>query len=410
MSSAQAPGSHHALEKSRYISSASALRDWQFTTSCLLDECAAYARLASYASTMAIVVPGSNNWARLTSLEMQLRATQLLQRLINGRARLDEQSRSALLPALLGLFRTECINSNVAAAAQHGRVIRLLFEKGHFTIQLLIQALCMDVDLAAKKIHRTFFDVDDWVVKVTSPTLTAIENILPSLKVIPLTLHPSIMLPLLHELWQMEHFIAVSSYVEAFPSQYWPERSAGDMAFIYLAIHAFIDCGRLINLYMDLKSGQDYDFLSQAQRRLQAALTIGLLYGSRRVGHECAIGGVDVRDASDGLMRELRYSLELMWEEPTTDVELEPTLRAEAIIWLLYQGSVFEQRKVESELYPDLWFIPRLRQWALKHGVMSWTRMRALATHFMYTPIISPDGSSWFDGLLAGPKVVSFET
>jgi hypothetical protein len=404
MSSTIKPGKSVALEQSRYISSPSAIRDWQHMTSSLENECAALAWLAGCASTMAIVVPGARNWARVASLEMQLRATQLLQETIEANTQTLNESVSITLPVLYGLFRTECINQNVKAAAFHAKILRCLFEQGHFTLQILIQSLSHDIDLAAKTTKRTFFDVDSWCVSALSPTLISIESNLPLFRREPPEFHPSIILPRLRPLWAARHFFAVVADKTPFPAQRWGERSTGDLAFIYMTIRTFLENGQLINLYMDLIEDREMMSSEPFERYLHAALTVALIYMGRRNAHECYIGSVDVRDASQNLMRELRRALILSWSHIAPEYELSQVYQ-EAFLWILYVGAVNEKRMdINGHPHPA-WFCGRLCEQASACGVQSWCQMRTIAEQFLYTPLIGPDGIIWFDSLLQAYKV-----
>jgi hypothetical protein len=391
----------HNLEKSYFISSPSAFRDWRQIVNALEDECAAWARLAGWASTWAIVVAGHNdrNWARLASLEMQLRATQLLRKIINqGGATLEDPS-TRILPVLYGLFRTEVINQNVVAAAQHAKVLRTFFESGHYTLQLLIQCLCFDVDLAAQKVHRLFFDVDVWFVQAVAPTLSAIAENIPQFQMIDRTIHPSITLPALRQLWLQMHFMSLAIRENPFPLQRWQEQSLGDMAFVYISCRTFIDQGQLINLYMDLTEGRIMEEADTAERYLQAALVCGLLYMCRREGHESWISGVDVRDASRGLMRELRRTLELTWAYLRPEDESKQLYR-EAFLWLLYIGAVCERHKRLSEASWPCWFNDELKRRARSYEVLKWPQLKAILEQFYSTQLISPNGAGWFEDLV----------
>jgi hypothetical protein len=368
-------------------------------TSSLENECAALARLAGYASTMAVVVPGARNWAHVASLEMQLRATQLLQRTIDENNNALKESTTVVLPILYGLFRTECINQNVGAAAFHARILRWLFEQGHFTLQILIQSLCHDIDLAAKTTKRTFFDIDSWCVKAVAPTLTAIESKLPLFQRRPPEFHSSISLPRLRSLWAGRHFFAVLAYETPFPAQRWGERSAGDLAFIYMSLRTFLEHGQLINLYMDLMEGCEMKSSRPADRYMQAALTVALIYMGRRNAHECYIGSVDVRDASPNLVRELQRTLTLTWDHLASEVESDQEY-SEAFLWMLYVGALNEKRMAMTGLPHTVWFCRRLCEHARACGVKTWSQMRVIAEQFLYTPLIGPDGSIWFDNLL----------
>lgn len=390
------PGSPIVLEKSKYISSPAAIRDWQQLTDSLQDECTALARLAGYASVMAQVVP-DNRWARFASMKMQTRAITLLRQFIHEHQPTLEESLTTVLPHLYGLFRTECINNNVTGAAYHARMLRTIFEKGFFTPQLLIQTLYNDVDLALKHTHKTFLDVDDWCPKVVAGTLTTIRNALPIFKDPDQDFHPSISYPKLLRLWRQRYLFAVTIYERPFPAQRWSQRSLGDMAFIYMSITSFLEHGQLINLYVDLTNGEVLPQADPAERHLQAALIMALLYVARRNAHESIVGGVDIRDAAPQIMRQLKSSSITAWYACSC---AQLTEYEAAFLWIFYVGTIEEKRRELSGRETSGWFATQLWTQAQTMGVENWSQMQCIAKQFLYTNIVDPDGSLWFDDLL----------
>ena len=170
------------------------------------------------------------------------------------------------------------------------------------------------------------------------------------------------------------------------------------MAFAYIAATGFIDLGQLNNMYLDLIEGAVFTEASVAERYLQAALVIALEYLARRVGHECIINGVDIRDASTELMTQLRFAAEFTWEASTPEELFE---FQDAHLWVLYVGALDEQRKMRmGRDVVVLWFGPRQKSQALQTGVKTWSQMRCIAERFLYASFIDPDGSIWFEDLV----------
>ena len=355
-----------------------------------------------YASTMALVVPEHRGWAHLASLKMQVRAVELLRDKVEQHPPTLEESKTTVLPGLYGIFRTECINQNVPAAACHAKVLRSMFERGYFTLQLLIQTLYNDVELAVKKMHRTFLDVDVWCPKVLANTLTTIEEYIPLFQMTPRHFHPTITYPGLLALWPRRHFFAVGAYENPFPARKWQERSIGDMAFVYIGLRNSMEHGQLINMCFDLLEGRVFQEAGASERYVQAALVIALLYMARRNARECFIGGIDIRDASDELMCQLSHSITLAW----TDSSPGDMKRFEdAFLWMLYVGTVHEQKRQETGRAVAVWFEPRLRYQARLMAVSTWSQMEGIAEKFLCTPLIEPNGWQWFEKMVALPSI-----
>jgi hypothetical protein len=114
-----------------------------------------------------------------------------------------------------------------------------------------------------------------------------------------------------------------------------------DLVFAYLTANGFMDHGQLNNMYHDLVEGKILEDISSAQRFTLAGMIAALQYTARRVGHDCIINGVDVRDASPKLMEQLGSCIRL-----SLDMSGARELRefSDANLWMASVGALEEQR------------------------------------------------------------------
>jgi hypothetical protein len=80
----------------------------------------------------------------------------------------------------------------------------------------------------------------------------------------------------------------------------------------------------------------------------------------------------------------------------------EMALWQDALLWLLYAGTVYERHKASLKATNDdsRWFTTQLRTQARLSRITNWRQMQRAAEQFFYSPAITPDGSCWFDELI----------
>lgn len=172
---------------------------------------------------------------------------------------------------------------------------------------------------------------------------------------------------------------------------------------------SYVNLGRLLNLYISLRERETSAYLiegpvSAGRRYTQACLALALLYVLRLIGHEFVLNGVDVRDVSDPIMREMHMMLHRALAYSNED---DRRLYGRAQLWIVFMGSLYEQRKmlrgknVASGLpYTGPRFTEALKRQAKRLDVKSWEQMQAIAEEFVFTELLTPNGSMWFDEIL----------
>lgn len=165
-----------------------------------------------------------------------------------------------------------------------------------------------------------------------------------------------------------------------------------------------------MNLYISLKERETSaymieDPMSAGRRYTQACLTLALIYVLRLVGHEFMFNGVDVRDVSDPIMREMHAMLHRALAYSNED---DRQVYGKAHLWIAFMGSLYEQRKTlngkntASGLpYTGPRFAEALRRQAKRIEVKSWEQMQAIAEEFVFSDLLTPNGSMWFEEVLS---------
>ncbi len=401
---------------SAMISRGGATRDWQTTQGSIKDECAVLARLSAYASVMVKVNPDLQ-WPRTASLFLRQRAIKLLKLALTEKIRKGDENIAHFLLPLYGLFNGECIDGNIDAAYEHGKILKLIFESGTFTIQLLIQVPYIDVDFAVKDGHRTFLDVEGWCQKVLDGLVQKFIR-----EAQPPTpndddLHPCVAYEPLRQLWLGRLSVVRCISEGTYMVQRCASQSIQDLVFAYFSARGFMDHGRLNNMYHDLVEAKVLDERSEAERLTLAGMIAALQYIARRTGHDCVINGVDIRDASGQLMAQLEDCMRISIAKSNTQ-ELQDF--AEAYLWMAFVGTLETERRREGNVkafqqirdraFSGVWFASRLRKQADVLGIRSWPAMRKISEKFIYADFLEPNGSTWFEGVLDASLAGSHST
>jgi hypothetical protein len=389
------------------ISRGGATRDWLTTKDSLQSECAVLARLSAYASVMAKVNPDLE-WARMASLKMRDRAISLLRKGLQDSIAKGNDDVSQFLLPLYGLFNGECVDGNVKAAFEHSKIIRQIFESGVYTIQILLQVLYNDVDLAVKCGHRTYLDVDGWCPKVLAGLSQKFSQLAAARLSAPQEedLHPQVSYQPLRRLWLARMAVVQSIKRGAFQAQQVGDQQLQDLVFAYFTASGFTDHGQLNNMYHDLFEAKILQDKSAAERYTLAGMIATLQYLARRVGHDCIINGVDVRDASPKLMAQMKscIQLSLSSSDPPASHEF-----ADAQLWMAYVGALEEERRRAqmkargrecNMLIRRGWFTTRFQDQAQLMGIRLWSEVQTIAERFLHVGFVDPHGSLWVEDLI----------
>lgn len=383
------------LGDSFFISRCAARREWQALVDSLHSELTALSCLLGYLSLMAIVTPGIG-WIKVLSVQLRLRATQLLRE----KTPAYEKDPEALVLQVYRFFRAACIEGDIAAVDAHGRMLRSLLESGTgFTYQILIQALLSDGDFATKHARRCIFDVSQgsWCLNTLQKLWIMTDQFYPVYTAKDWNIHENVLSEESREMFAHARNMLHMSNFKQFPAVKWTERSAGDMAFAGLTSRSLYAHAQMNEHYLDLIENRVLSWTTEGVRWSQAAIVVALHYLKRRTCGEAVINGVNVRDASPALFGQLQIALNKAFEFCMAD-ELETY--ADAHIWVLYIGAMEELRYSNK---PNWQFGPLCRLLAAKirhTRYKDWESMRSMAGQFLFADFVHPEGKLWWKDLL----------
>lgn len=349
---------------------------WQDLQESLQNECATYARLSAYSYLMSRVMP-HGTWTKAFSFELRYQAYRLLRNLLAESDAIVENTR-VCLHSVYSLFEAECIEGNVAAARVHASILQKAYKKGLLSKQMIYHTRYWDSELAIKKTHRTLFNLLPKDRTVSSSFMTTgLTDQHPHQCITNVTLR--------------QLYLALRNLFEnldkgSFPVESWREANVAEAAYSDFSTSIHIIRGVLNDLLIDMYEME----VDSAERWIQAALTIAAQYLSRRIGIECIINGVDIRDASDELMKQLEYCVRRF-------MTLAEVKFRDAYQFVLYVGTMEEKRKFRVG---DEFFTRQLSEAARSDGVVAWDEMKRVVSKFLYASFIGPDGSLWFADLV----------
>ena len=289
----------------------------------------------------------------------------------------DDESLSNCLQVVLKLFKAECTAQDVPAARAHGLMLRRIFESGRCDIPSIIQALFDDVDLAVKCTHRTFLDVTGWCAKQLDPIFNDMARNIELPKVDDVDVHHCVTYPPLRELFLCNLVIIRTMQNGRHHHTRWTAQELQDTAFSYFACASLMHGGQLNNLYLDLVESKVMETAKDGARYTQAALAIAMQFYMRRVHGPFTMNGVDIKDASQELMKQLRWCFATVLDS-STDAEMMAF--ADAHLWIAYVGALEEVRRERDRargvLLPSIWFRYQLRGLAERLKVRTWADIR----------------------------------
>ena len=451
-SSISAKSSRDVTNPSGWISSPAARRGWQQVVDALSDKCTALACLSTYLALMAACQINPTK-ATEASLKMRAGSSALLrqQLLRQDSSNSTVKARQELLWQVFWHFYAEFFAGNLEAAQIHGKMLRQsceAAEEGVITPHFLDSVLFVDTHMSAKYMTRTVFDIDKWIPDVFAPIW---EKIDPDMANITQedgsTLHATIKCDPLRSIFlrtrQSIILLRQSAESHSVDIDY-------DTLFYWLNSHAYVDGGRVIDLYLmlidkALHAPKVKPDPSRPPRPIpigtetagylytEACLCLCSLYSIRDVGQEIPINGIDIVDASSTIGQHLRESIiqaltsctpeerktyrpahlwcayigalmEQREADPSsrtrttslsdvTKVKAEPTLRRAATVSDAPASSTFSAGGRDPSMMP---FNSLLAEVAHSMVLLSWQQVADMLKQFIYTDTAEPHGSRWF--------------
>ncbi|KAK5053143.1 hypothetical protein LTR84_002117 [Exophiala bonariae] len=390
-------------DRSNWISAGIGVQAWEFAIEGLHSEGASLACIASYLGNMAMLLPerARPNANRL-ALALATKSCSLLQKsLPTDGTSVNPAKARVLIAQIYFLYRASVVGEDRMSVAIYGPILkRFLVEgisQGLVDVVMLYQAAVDDIDFVSKFMCRPLFDYS-WFGEISSGFWALAEPLLPLVGAeISTGVHRNV------ECKELRDYFTTARHMNTYAEHMIPESAWGPtaqkrLAYSWFATKSLWALGSALNLYLDLRDDRYTKSTSTAtsgQRLTQAALTLGLVYYFRNMGHTTTIGSVDIRDCSASLMHELRATIAQALKMST---EKELHTYADAHLWVLFLGAFYERR--EWQRLGDAagrWFRQKLVEKALQSNKATWAYLQPVLGRFFYMEWENPHGSTWFD-------------
>ena len=390
-------------DRSNWISAGIGVQAWGFAVESLHGEGVSLACIASYLGNMAMLLPehARPNTNRL-ALALATKSCGLLQKSLPSDATSTNPTKvRTLIAQIYFLYRASVVEGDRMSVAIYGPILKRFLvrgiSQGLVDVVMLYQAAVDDIDFASKFMCRTLFDYS-WFGEVSSGFWALAEPLLPLVRADVFTgVHKNV------ECTELRDYFTTARHMNTYAEHIFPESAWGptvqkQLAYSWFATKSLWALGSALNLYLDLRDDRftrsTFPFTS-GQRLTQAALTLGLVYYFRNMGHTTTINSIDIRDCSASLMRELRATMTQVLKVST---ERESHTYADAHLWVLFLGAFYERRERQrSGDAAGRWFRQKLVEKAVQSNKATWARLQPVLRGFFYMEWEKPHGSTWFD-------------
>ncbi|OCT45591.1 hypothetical protein CLCR_01518 [Cladophialophora carrionii] len=375
-----------------------AAREWQYNAAHLEDEGTAYGIIARHGMVAASCSPALRKQAEYYVGQ----STEVLRKKVaQGRA-LQAQSSTSVIDNAAMLFNAQTLARNLAAATAHGTFLASLFKQqwaqGTLDYRLLMYEVYNDCQLTSIFLCPPVFDVDHWLPMVFDPIWkTAIQR-LPHLACPPLD-------PAVDSQELQTWFRSRQEQLQIYGVKDGEGKLFLDVPVImtWFLSKAYIFHGHMINHYLRNKAQfrrqglkpevKDYLYAQQYMALAAIYLTRGPNFNFNPT-----VLTVPMFDASI-----IPRTLQTLLEESEMSSKRASWRRyANARLWAFYVGALVEQADGSTRTDSrQQWFTTHLIELAARLGVMSWHMLESLLRGFLYSEILTAQGSQWFEKLMA---------
>lgn len=375
-----------------------AAREWQFNNAHLEDEGTAYAIISRHGMVAASCSPG----LRKAALQYVGQSTEVLRRKVAQGQALKTYASSPIIDNAAMLFNAETLARNLPAAIAHGKFLSVLFnhqwEQGRLDYRLLMYEVYNDCQLASIFLCPPIFDVDNWLPMVFESIWTTAAHQLPHLALDPLD--PAV---------DSEHlqfwFKSRREQLQIYGMKDIEGKLFLDTPVVmtWFLSKAYLFYGHMVNHYLRSKSQLERSGLKQEVKdhlyaQQYMALTAIYLTRGPNFNFNPTVLGLPMYDAAiiPQTLRTLLHRSEMYSDRPSWKLYIN------ARLWAFYVGALVEQ--AESPVVYDSqfqWFTGRLIELSARLGVMEWHMLRELLRGFLYSDILTAQGSEWFERLMA---------
>ena len=299
-----------------------------------------------------------------------------------------------LVEAIIMLFRAECSAMNVQAAMMHADILKHIMVAQHMDSQLNVffwgVTLVEDIDLACKRMKRTFFDLSMFASAFQARWL-AFTATLKNLPELSFGLNHTVSVePLKSRFIRARFIIGFRSTLNS------DEHHSTAMdwlpTFLTLTIQSHLDVGFLLHYYLDLTAELELRPVEEAAfvtsvSYIQASLVLAAIYVVRRIMQQAIMSGVDVRDASSSILGHLGYNLMQAFGQRSP---AELASYQNACLWSLTIGCLGTRAllcdcsSASGFQTMHTWFHEKLLMVANEAGITTWSQLREELQQFIW--------------------------
>lgn len=363
---------------------------WQSAVQGLGDKGGALGFLARYAQVAAIT--GGDKRMGTEALRYTSKSTSVLRERLEHSTTMVQQANplsQKVYWQINMLWGTEILFRNVDAAVTHGKMLRRILEKQSMNKQLdatfLRYVLYNDSHLICSFMIRSVFDYDSWIPEQYKTMEAAATAEMPNLDEV----HAQVIDPSVESDFLKQIFTTRREHVEV-----WKQRvtspGISPLMYAWLATDNSIHQGQLVKHALDaMDMAEKASSENAGGLWAEAYLSLASLYWIRCIGGSMIVRGVDIYDAQRPILEKLRISLRRADETQTAK---DRSKYQHAKLWTLFVGAQTEQ----SWRRPG-WFNKSLVALGKEMGVVSWTALREILNGFLYTDMLPPHGSTWYE-------------
>jgi hypothetical protein len=420
----------------------------------LHDQCTGYGHLARVASARSVLRQSNGDWTvDSQASEFRVKTLSLLQSRISGRlTEMEVAADRTILYAISCLLCADVYARDFSAAKSHGSMLARLYQDhaAPLDFDLLSDAFRHDTNLAVMFLTRSSFDLESWLSGLYRERLDSIRTHLPesmSLTTMERRLDRSLSSDKLRDIFACENQ-ASSVYLKVrhdpvFRTADDLSLSSADSRFLirYLTI---LNMSRLVNHYLDAEdissSATEPSTVSDAQVQAFTSLAAILWIrnyiipngGPKDRGATAPLPSrnaprIKLFDSTELLFVRLKQSLiRTKWMAYSRDPAYQKYTRVR--LWALYVGALLEQQeqqrlqceggnnaspagnfadqatpKSDDSTYSatlESWFNAEFAEQIDLMSRPSWPLVREILRGFLYTDMMKPNGSTWFDEIL----------
>ena len=314
---------------------------------------------------------------------------------------------NTLVIKVMSAFAGSAVSANVNGARITLKTFTNLIERlpaPDRNIRWFRVTLWGDATSALLQMRRPLLDHKFWIPSMLNPVWTRGDALLSEIKPSGKTLSTFVRSPALLEAFLFARKALEASRVASAPWRR-PNIEQTDVICHWTKTKAEHYKCCLLNLYFDfIEHRPSANFhLTEAQRQMESALTLSLLYIIHRTYTDSLQdNGADFHESASIILPRLRSAIECA---ALTSSVSERRREQNAYFWIYYVGAYGEERVSRSGCgfnnLSQTWFHRKLARQGLQAGLYTWTQAQPVTEQFFFHSGLSPHPESWYEETIA---------